>query len=164
MTDAVRGACDDATVTKPAFFLDLLVVLVFAAAGRASHDLGGDVLGVLATAWPFLVGLAVGWVAVLRQPGRVSTGLDRPGRSHLWWLDGLVVAVSTLVVGMLLRSFSGGGTALLRVIPAVQKVYEALTGDEKLGAAIILRSLEEPIRHIAGNSGHDGGVTDEAAT
>ncbi len=52
----------------------------------------------------------------------------------------------------------GGGVALLRVIPAVQKVYESLTGDEKIGAAIILRSLEEPIRHIASNSGHDGGV------
>ena len=55
----------------------------------------------------------------------------------------------------------GGGTALLRVIPAVQKVHDALTGDEKLGAAIILRSLEEPVRHIAGNSGHDGGVVAE---
>jgi chaperonin GroEL len=52
----------------------------------------------------------------------------------------------------------GGGTALIRVIPAVQKVYEALTGDEKTGAAIILRALEEPVRHIASNSGHDGGV------
>ncbi len=52
----------------------------------------------------------------------------------------------------------GGGVALLRVSPAVQKVHDALTGDEKVGAAIILRSLEEPIRHIASNSGHDGGV------
>jgi chaperonin GroEL len=52
----------------------------------------------------------------------------------------------------------GGGVALLRVIPAVQKVHDGLTGDEKVGAAIILRSLEEPIRHIASNSGHDGGV------
>ena len=55
----------------------------------------------------------------------------------------------------------GGGTALLRVIPAVQKVHDSLSGDEKLGAAIILRSLEEPIRHIASNSGHDGGVIAE---
>jgi len=52
----------------------------------------------------------------------------------------------------------GGGTALLRVIPAVEKVYAELTGDEKAGAAIILRALEEPVRHIASNSGHDGGV------
>ena len=48
--------------------------------------------------------------------------------------------------------------ALLRVAPAVQKLHDSLTGDEKVGAAIILRSLEEPIRHIAANSGHDGGV------
>jgi chaperonin GroEL len=53
---------------------------------------------------------------------------------------------------------AGGGVALLRVAPAVQKVYDTLVGDEKIGAAIILRSLEEPIRHIASNSGHDGGV------
>jgi len=53
---------------------------------------------------------------------------------------------------------AGGGVALLRVAPAVQKLHDTLTGDEKVGAAIILRSLEEPIRHIAANSGHDGGV------
>jgi chaperonin GroEL len=52
----------------------------------------------------------------------------------------------------------GGGVALLRVLPAVQKLHDSLAGDEKVGAAIILRSLEEPIRHIASNSGHDGGV------
>jgi chaperonin GroEL len=53
---------------------------------------------------------------------------------------------------------AGGGVALLRVAPAVQKLHDTLAGDEKIGAAIILRSLEEPIRHIAANSGHDGGV------
>jgi len=52
----------------------------------------------------------------------------------------------------------GGGTALLRVIPAVEKIHEGLAGDEKTGAAIVLRALEEPIRHIASNSGHDGAV------
>ncbi len=52
----------------------------------------------------------------------------------------------------------GGGTALLRVAPAVQRAHEELTGDEKLGAAIVLRALEEPARHIASNSGHDGAV------
>ena len=47
----------------------------------------------------------------------------------------------------------GGGTALIRVIPVVQKVHDTLTGDEKVGAQIILRALEEPVRHIASNSG-----------
>src|SRR5262245_19892560 len=55
----------------------------------------------------------------------------------------------------------GGGTALIRVLPAVRKAYEELTGDEKLGAAIVLRALEEPARHIAANSGHDGAVVVE---
>jgi len=57
----------------------------------------------------------------------------------------------------------GGGVALLRVIPAVQTLHDSLTGDEKIGAAIVLRSLEEPIRHIAANSGYDGGVIAEEA-
>jgi len=52
----------------------------------------------------------------------------------------------------------GGGVALIRVIPAVEKLHAELQGDEKLGAAIVLRALEEPTRHIASNSGHDGGV------
>jgi chaperonin GroEL len=55
----------------------------------------------------------------------------------------------------------GGGVALLRVVPAVEKVHGSLSGDEKLGAAIVLRALEEPIRHIAENSGHDGAVVAE---
>ncbi len=55
----------------------------------------------------------------------------------------------------------GGGVALIRVIPAVEKLRSELQGDEKLGAAIILRALEEPTRYIASNSGQDGGVIAE---
>lgn len=55
----------------------------------------------------------------------------------------------------------GGGVALLRVIPAVEKLRDTLKGDEQLGASIVLRGLEEPIRHIASNSGHDGAVVAE---
>jgi len=55
----------------------------------------------------------------------------------------------------------GGGVALIRVIPAVEKLHSELQGDEKLGVAIILRALEEPTRYIASNSGHDGGVIAE---
>ena len=41
--------------------IDVLVVLIFAAAGRSSHDSANTLVGILTTAWPFLVGLAVGW-------------------------------------------------------------------------------------------------------
>ncbi len=52
----------------------------------------------------------------------------------------------------------GGGSALIRCIPVVEKVQASLKGDEALGAAIVRRALEEPARLIAENSGHDGAV------
>ncbi|MEG1583872.1 MAG: chaperonin GroEL [Anaerovorax sp.] len=53
---------------------------------------------------------------------------------------------------------AGGGVALVNVIPAVKKYLDALCGDEKTGAAIIMRALEEPVRQIAENAGHEGSV------
>src|SRR5205823_10566813 len=52
----------------------------------------------------------------------------------------------------------GGGSALLRCIPAVEALEAKLKGDEKLGAGIIARALEKPIRTIAENCGVDGAV------
>ncbi|AGB19771.1 chaperonin GroEL [Thermoanaerobacterium thermosaccharolyticum] len=52
----------------------------------------------------------------------------------------------------------GGGTALLDVIPDVQKVVDSLEGDFRTGAQIVLRALEEPVRQIARNAGVDGSV------
>ncbi len=52
----------------------------------------------------------------------------------------------------------GGGTALLRCINVAEKASEKLKGDERLGAEIITRALEKPIRTIAQNSGVDGAV------
>ncbi len=52
----------------------------------------------------------------------------------------------------------GGGVALLSAIPAVTKLVGELEGDEKTGAKIILRALEEPMRQIAINAGLDGSV------
>ncbi len=53
---------------------------------------------------------------------------------------------------------AGGGVALLNAADAVQKLVESLEGDEKTGAKIILRALEEPIRQIAANAGLEGSV------
>ncbi len=53
---------------------------------------------------------------------------------------------------------AGGGTALLNVIPKVEKLVESLNGGEKLGAEIVLRALEEPARQIARNSGLEPAV------
>lgn len=53
---------------------------------------------------------------------------------------------------------AGGGVALCNTIPAVAAYADALEGDEKTGAKIILRALEEPIRQIAENAGFEGSV------
>ena len=53
---------------------------------------------------------------------------------------------------------AGGGTALLNAIPAVKECVEGLSGDEKTGARILLRALEEPVRQIAFNAGLEGSV------
>ncbi len=52
----------------------------------------------------------------------------------------------------------GGGTALLSAIPSLKKLVATLSGDEKTGATIVLKALEEPIRQIAKNAGFDGSV------
>ena len=52
----------------------------------------------------------------------------------------------------------GGGSALLSAIPAVKKLVASLNGDEKTGASIVLKAIEEPIRQIAKNAGLDGSV------
>jgi chaperonin GroEL len=52
----------------------------------------------------------------------------------------------------------GGGVALLNAADKVKKELESLDGDEKTGAAIVLRSLEEPLRQLATNAGLEGSV------
>lgn len=53
---------------------------------------------------------------------------------------------------------AGGGTALLDAIPAVAAYADSVEGDEKTGARIILKALEEPVRQIAANAGVEGSV------
>ncbi len=53
---------------------------------------------------------------------------------------------------------AGGGTALINVIPKVEKLFSSLEGGEALGAKIVLTSLEEPVKQIARNSGLEPAV------
>lgn len=53
---------------------------------------------------------------------------------------------------------AGGGVALCGAIPAVNAYVDTLEGDEKTGAKIIVRALEEPVRQIAENAGYEGSV------
>ena len=68
--------------------------------------------------------------------------------------DALSATKAAVVEGIV----AGGGTALVNVAPKVAKLVETLEGDEKLGAKIVLRALEEPVRQIATNAGLEGAV------
>ncbi len=58
---------------------------------------------------------------------------------------------------------AGGGIALLRTRPAVEKAMGKLTGDEATGASIVAKALEEPLKWIAINAGLEGSVVVQQA-
>ncbi|MCL1924899.1 MAG: chaperonin GroEL, partial [Defluviitaleaceae bacterium] len=53
---------------------------------------------------------------------------------------------------------SGGGSSYIHAAKEVSKIMETLSGDEKTGASVVLRSLEAPLRQIATNAGLEGSV------
>lgn len=55
----------------------------------------------------------------------------------------------------------GGEVALIDILPAVKKAKEKLEADERIGAEIIERALEEPLRQLASNAGFEGSVVVE---
>ncbi len=117
------------TRSLPAWMLaagDVGLVACFAALGRRSHEHGLSAAGIAQTAWPFLVGLGVGWLIVggsRRQAPRDLSG-------------GLVVWVATVAGGMLLRALTGAGTA-----PTFVLVAGAVTAIFLFGWRLVARRL-----------------------
>ena len=82
------------------FVCDAAVVLIFVAIGRHTHHHGETFGGLFSTTWPFGVGLLVGWAGVLvahRRPSSLASGV--------------VIWLSTVAIGMVLRVVVGQGTA-----------------------------------------------------
>lgn len=98
--------------------VDVALVVVFAVLGARTHHDGSLGPGAVAdVAWPFLVGLLVGHLALVmarRAPAAV--------------LSGVVVWLTTLVVGMVLRRVTGDGTALAFVVVATGFTLATLVG------------------------------------
>lgn len=109
--------------------IDVVLVLVFAAIGRASHERGLTPLGVVETAWPFLAGLALGWLVLMawRAPRAVLR-------------TGLPLAAIAVAGGMLLRLATGAGTALPFVVVATATLLLFLVGWRLIAALIARRS------------------------
>jgi Protein of unknown function (DUF3054) len=91
-----------------AVILDCCCVLVFVIIGRASHTKGESLGGIASTAWPFLAGLAGGWLAA--RAWRRPAGL---------WPTGVGAWLGTVALGMLLRVVSGQGTAFAFILVAL---------------------------------------------
>jgi hypothetical protein len=90
-----------------AAIVDILLVLLFVLIGRDSHNEGFSPLATLQTLWPFVAGLALGWVVTFawRHPRYIS------------W-PGIPIWLVTIAAGMLLRMASGQGVQLAFVIVA----------------------------------------------
>src|ERR1700746_4027242 len=97
--------------------IDVIGVLVFCAVGRRSHDEGLSAAGVATTAWPFLTGTVIGWLA--------SRAWQRPTAVVP---TGLVVWLCTVAVGMLLRKASSAGVAASFVLVAASVTALLLLG------------------------------------
>ncbi|MBF6176177.1 DUF3054 domain-containing protein [Nocardia blacklockiae] len=110
------------------YLVDALLVIVFCAIGRRSHD-EAVLAGLARTVWPFGVGLILGWLlaAALTARTEFTTALRRFDPRPLW-PTGVVVWLSTLIIGMLLRVLSGQGTATSFIIVAATVLAVFLLG------------------------------------
>jgi hypothetical protein len=119
---------------------DVASVLLFVVLGRRTHESGTGVLDLLETAAPFLLALAVGWLAV------GPTCWRRP----LWWRTGVLLFGATFVIGMVLRRFVfDRGTALSFMIVAGLFLVLFLVG-WRLVVHAVQRRRHRAVPHPAG--------------
>jgi hypothetical protein len=108
-----------------AVVLDCCCVLLFVVIGRASHAKGESLAGIASTAWPFLAGLAVGWLGA--RAWRRPLGL---------FPAGVAAWAGTVALGMVFRVVSGQGTAFAFILVAL-----AFLGLFLLGWRLLARYL-----------------------
>ena len=107
--------------------LDCCCVLVFVIIGRASHTKGESLAGIASTAWPFLAGLAGGWLA--------ARAWRRP---FALWPAGVGAWLGTVALGMVLRVVSGQGTAVAFIVVALAFLGLFLLGWRLLALVLAL--------------------------
>ena len=93
--------------------VDCCCVLTFVIIGRASHAKGESLAGIASTAWPFLAGLAGGWLVTAALAGWARW------RPELLWPTGVGAWLGAVALGMVLRVVSGQGTAVSFVVVAL---------------------------------------------
>ena len=97
--------------------MDLIAISVFVAIGRSVHGHAMTVTGFLSTAWPFATGLLLGWITLWARRS--------PSFSLM---QGVLMLIATVGVGMVLRVISGQGTAVAFVFVALGFLGAAMLG------------------------------------
>ena len=117
--------------------LDLCCVLAFVILGRASHAHGESLGGIASTAWPFLAGLALGWLAARawRRPLALA-----PSGVGAW--------LGAAGLGMALRVAAGQGTAVAFVLVALAFLGVFLLGWRAVGRLTRLTRRAGPRRRL----------------
>ena len=119
------------------FVVDAVLIGVFSIFGRGAHSEGLGAAQVWGTAWPFLVGLVVGWLILLatrRDPGGLGSGV--------------LVWSASLVVGMVIRGIGDGRVphwSFIVVAASVTAIF--LIGWRAIRAAVLRgRGTRTPVR------------------
>ena len=114
---------------------DIGCVLLFVVIGRASHSKGETLAGLASTSWPFLGGLAAGWLAgrAWRQPAALVPA-------------GVAAWLGAVAMGMVLRVIAGQGTAFAFIVVALIFLGLFMLGWRLVARGLIARSQRKVTR------------------
>ncbi|WP_210414590.1 DUF3054 domain-containing protein [Microlunatus elymi] len=129
--------------------IDVVAVLLFALVGRRSHDEANTFVDVLGTAWPYLAATVVGSLIAAVLPKR-SGG----NRSPYSWTTSVIVWVTTVVLGMVLRMLSGDTAAWPFWIVAFISLGILLIGWRVVARAVLRARARHTV--TAGSPRHEG--------
>ncbi|MGF0254782.1 DUF3054 domain-containing protein [Rhodococcus sp. GB-02] len=114
----------------PFLLIDAILVIVFCAIGRRTHEEANALAGLAKTSWPFLTGLVIGWAATF--------ALYRDKFNAVLLLPtGIVVWLGAVVIGMILRVLSGQGTQFSFIVVATLVLGAFLLGWRALAPLVV---------------------------
>ncbi|GAA4641028.1 DUF3054 domain-containing protein [Gordonia humi] len=128
-TDSAAVVRTPASAVVLTALADIVAIGVFVTIGRSSHDEASSLSGFFSTAWPFLVGGAVGWCVT----AIVTGSRFRPAQL---WPAGVIVWIATVVIGMVLRVVADQGTAVSFIVVATIATGVLLLGWRGVAVAV----------------------------
>ncbi|GAB7517035.1 DUF3054 domain-containing protein [Rhodococcus qingshengii] len=114
----------------PFLLIDAILVIIFCAIGRRTHEEANALAGLAKTSWPFLTGLVIGWAATFAlYRDKFNAVLLVP--------TGVVVWLGAVAIGMILRVLSGQGTQFSFIVVATLVLGAFLLGWRALAPLVV---------------------------